>query len=116
MDKLNKIDTTYLEQNKDRVTLHVTDKVFQLFRRGEKTSEYRPLYERYYRQFEKFRTMYAISLNYRVVVRIYRAYTSEYMDFICTGLTIVNLPNVPNEVTEIYGQRFQSYYKLDLIR
>lgn len=108
--------TQYISKHMDRVTLHVTCEIFQQFRNGTKSTEYRPVNGHYFNTFEKFRTMYRISPNYRLAVRIYEAYKSFYIDFVCTGITIKNLADCPPEVSRIYGTLYTAYYALHLIR
>lgn len=107
---------TYQSKHNDRLTLHVTCEIYKQFQAGAKTTEYRPVNGHYFNTFEKIRTMYRISPHYRCTVRIYEAYKSRYIDFVCMGITIKSLSECPQEVSRIYGTLYTAFYALHLIR
>lgn len=53
----------------DKLTLHVTNNIYQMFQDGRKTIEYRPLNAFYFSRLDKFRLMF--EWNQKLLCKIY---------------------------------------------
>lgn len=102
--------------NPDVITLHVTSEIFRLmYYTRNKTVEYRPLNEYYFKLLDKFRILKQLRPNYLIRCRIYEAYTKRY--FTATVLSIAITQDVPDIVYTVYKNlpKGTNFYKIDLL-
>lgn len=98
----------------DRITLHVTNKVFQMFCDGRKTIEYRPLNAFYFKRLDKFRLMFERNKTYCLELVIYKAYSTEKLSQTIFDLKIVPWSMISRRNQEllckIYGKEVRNSY------
>ena len=98
----------------DRLTLHVTNNVYQMFLDGRKTIEYRPLNAFYFSRLDKFRLMFECNKSYCLELVLCKAYSTEKLSLTISDLKIVpwSMISYRNQklLCKIYGDEVQNMH------
>lgn len=98
----------------DKIVLHVTNYVYNLFLNGHKTIEYRPLNAFYFKRFDKFRLMFEQNKSYCLELVLYKAYSTERISFTVFDLKIVPWSMISERnqklLCTVYGDSVKNSY------
>lgn len=98
----------------DRLTLHVTNNVYQMFLDGRKTIEYRPLNAFYFPRLDRFRLMFERNKSYCMELVLYKAYSKEKLSLTIFDLKIVPWSMISERnrklLCKIYGDEVQNMH------